>query len=41
MNREEARKISSYLIQAYAVLNNRFREEEEIMLELAERSKAY
>jgi hemerythrin-like domain-containing protein len=41
MNREEARKIASYLIQAYAVLNNRFREEEEIMLELAERSKAY
>ncbi|WP_372632465.1 hemerythrin domain-containing protein [Cohnella sp.] len=39
--REEACKMTSYLIQAYAVLNNRFREEDEIMLDLTDRSNAY
>ncbi len=38
---EEASKMASYLIQAYAVLNNRFREEDEIMLDLTDRSNAY
>ncbi|TJY41135.1 hemerythrin domain-containing protein [Cohnella pontilimi] len=36
--REEARRMASYLIQAYAVLKNRFREEEEVMEELTDRS---
>ncbi|TVY01971.1 hemerythrin domain-containing protein [Cohnella terricola] len=41
IDQEEARKMTTYLIQAYAVLSNRFREEEEIMLELTDRSNAY
>ena len=41
IGQEEARKMTSYLIQAYAVLNNRFREEDEIMLDLTDKSNAY
>jgi hypothetical protein len=41
IGREEACKMTSYLIQAYAVLNNRFREEDEIMTDLTDRSNAY
>lgn len=35
IGKEEARNMSAYLIQAYAMLNNRFREEDEMMAELA------
>nr|WP_255807517.1 hemerythrin domain-containing protein [Cohnella mopanensis] len=35
IGREEACRMTSYLIQAYAILKNRFKEEEEIMLELS------
>ncbi|MFC4601287.1 hypothetical protein [Cohnella hongkongensis] len=41
IGREDARRMTAYLIQAYAVLNNRFREEDEIMLDLTDRSNAY
>lgn len=38
---EEAYRMASYLLQAYAVLRNRFVEEEEIMLALTDRSNKY
>lgn len=41
IDQEEARKLTALLLQAHAVLKNRFREEEEIMLELTDRSNAY
>jgi len=41
IHQEEARKMAAYLIQAYAVLNNRFREEDEIMQDLTDRTDAY
>jgi len=34
IKQDEACRMTSYLIQAYAILKNRFQEEEEIMLEL-------
>jgi hypothetical protein len=34
LRRDDARRMAGYLIQAYAVMKNRFREEEEIMQEL-------
>ncbi|QJD83079.1 hypothetical protein [Cohnella herbarum] len=36
LQRDEARRLAGYLIQAYAIMSNRFREEEEIMQELEE-----
>ncbi|WP_052476098.1 hemerythrin domain-containing protein [Cohnella kolymensis] len=38
---EEARRMASYLIQAYAILKNRFSEEEEIILLLTDRSNSF
>lgn len=38
---DEARRMTSYLIQAYAVLKNRFCEEEEIIGLLTDRSNVY
>jgi len=41
IDRKEALRLASLLVQACAVLNNRFREEEEIMRVLTDRSNAY
>ncbi|MCD9020683.1 hemerythrin domain-containing protein [Cohnella silvisoli] len=41
VSHEEARKMASYLLQAYAFLKNRFQEEEEIMQSLTDRSNGY
>lgn len=38
---EEARRMTSYLMQAYAFLKNRFEEEEEILTALTDRSNSY
>jgi hypothetical protein len=38
---DEAYRMASYLLQAYAVMKNRFIEEEEILLELTDHSNRY
>jgi hemerythrin-like domain-containing protein len=41
VDRMEARTMTGYLLQAYAVLTNHFKQEEEIIVALADRSNAY
>lgn len=41
VSREEARRMVSYLLQAYAFLKNRFDEEEVIWVALTDRSNRY